>query len=69
MSSEALRTLVLIVAIAVLSPFVSDLVRRWVRLPGVVIEITLGIVIHKVHRSTHHHTRGCCPKVLCGTFA
>jgi Kef-type K+ transport system membrane component KefB len=45
MSSEALRTLVLIVAIAVMSPFVSDLVRRWVRLPGVVIEIALGMVI------------------------
>ncbi len=45
MSSEALRTLVLIVAIAALSPVVSDLVRRWVRLPGVVIEIGLGMLI------------------------
>jgi Kef-type K+ transport system membrane component KefB len=45
MSSEALRTLVLIVSIAVLSPFISDLAKRWTRIPGVVIEIALGMVI------------------------
>jgi Kef-type K+ transport system membrane component KefB len=42
---EALRTLVLIVSIATLSPFLSDIAKRWTRLPGVVIEIGLGIVI------------------------
>ena len=45
MESEALRTLVLIVSIAVLSPFISDLAKRWTRIPGVVIEIALGMVI------------------------
>ena len=45
MSSEALRTLVLIVAIAVLSPFAADVVRRWIRIPGVVIEIVCGMLI------------------------
>jgi Kef-type K+ transport system membrane component KefB len=45
MEPEALRTLVLIVSIATLSPFLSDLAKRWTRLPGVVIEIALGIVI------------------------
>jgi Kef-type K+ transport system membrane component KefB len=45
MSSEALRTLVLIVSIAALSPFISDLAKRWTRIPGVVIEIGLGMVI------------------------
>lgn len=45
MSSEALRTLVLIVSIAVMSPFIADVVRRWIRLPGVVIEIGLGMLI------------------------
>ena len=45
MSSEALRTLVLIVAIAVLSPFAADVVRRWIRIPGVVIEIACGMLI------------------------
>jgi Kef-type K+ transport system membrane component KefB len=42
---EALRTLVLIVSIAVLSPFISDIAKRWTRIPGVVIEIGLGMVI------------------------
>ena len=45
MHADALRTLVLIVAIAVISPFVSDVARRWTRLPGVVVEIVLGIII------------------------
>jgi Kef-type K+ transport system membrane component KefB len=45
MSPEALRTLVLIVSIAVMSPFLADVVRRWIRLPGVVIEIALGMII------------------------
>lgn len=45
MESDALRTLVLIVSIAVLSPFISDLAKRWTRIPGVVIEIALGMVI------------------------
>jgi Kef-type K+ transport system membrane component KefB len=42
---EALRTLVLIVSIATLSPFISDIAKRWTRLPGVVVEIALGMVI------------------------
>ena len=45
MDTEALRTLVLITGIAVLSPFISDVAKRWTRLPGVVIEIGLGILI------------------------
>ncbi len=45
MEPEALRTLVLIVSIATLSPFLSDIAKRWTRIPGVVIEIGLGIVI------------------------
>jgi Kef-type K+ transport system membrane component KefB len=45
METAALRTLVLIVAIAALSPFISDLARRYTRLPGVVVEIVLGIII------------------------
>jgi Kef-type K+ transport system membrane component KefB len=40
-----LQTLVLVVAVAALSPFISDLSRRWTRLPGVVVEIMLGIII------------------------
>ena len=38
-------TLVLVVAIAAVSPFVSDVTGRWTRLPGVVVEILLGIVV------------------------
>jgi Kef-type K+ transport system membrane component KefB len=45
MDTEALRALVLITGIAVLSPFISDVAKRWTRLPGVVIEIGLGILI------------------------
>ena len=45
MSSSVLKTLVLVVGIAALSPFISDLAKRWTRLPGVVVEILLGIVI------------------------
>ncbi|MET0909829.1 MAG: cation:proton antiporter [Ilumatobacteraceae bacterium] len=45
MEPEALRTLVLIVSIATLSPFLSDIAKRWTRIPGVVIEIGLGIII------------------------
>ena len=42
---DSLRTLVLISLIAALSPLLADAAGRWVRLPGVVIEIVLGIVI------------------------
>jgi len=42
---EALRSLVLIVLIAAISPLVADIARRWTRLPGVVVEILLGIAI------------------------
>ncbi len=45
MRPEELRTLVLIVSIATRRPFMSDVAKRWTRLPGVVIEIALGIVI------------------------
>ncbi len=45
METEALRALVLIIGIAVLSPFISDVVKRWTRLPSVVVEIGLGILI------------------------
>jgi len=44
-TSQATTTLLLIVAIATMSPFLSDLAKRWMRLPGVVIEIALGIII------------------------
>lgn len=40
-----MRTLVLICAIAALSPFLADLARRFLRLPGVVVEIGLGIAV------------------------
>lgn len=40
-----MRSLVLIAAIAALSPVLSDLARRWTRLPGVVVEILCGILI------------------------
>ena len=45
MEPEVLQTLVLVVSIAALSPFISDLSKRWTRLPGVVVEIILGIII------------------------
>lgn len=45
MQPEVLQTLVLVVTIAALSPFISDLSKRWTRLPGVVVEIILGIII------------------------
>src|SRR5262245_11959280 len=45
MQPEELRTLVLIATIAAMSPLISDVAARWVRLPGVVIEIGLGIVV------------------------
>ena len=35
----------LVVTIAALSPFISDMAQRWTRLPGVVVEIILGIII------------------------
>ena len=40
-----MRTLVLICAVAALSPFLADLARRFLRVPGVVVEIALGIAI------------------------
>ena len=45
MQPEVLQTLVLVVTIAALSPFISDASKRWLRLPGVVVEILLGIII------------------------
>jgi Kef-type K+ transport system membrane component KefB len=42
---EALRTLVLIAGVAVLGPFLADGLRRWVRIPAVVVEIAIGIVL------------------------
>ncbi len=45
MQPEVLQTLVLVVTIAALSPFISDTSKRWLRLPGVVVEILLGIII------------------------
>jgi Kef-type K+ transport system membrane component KefB len=45
MTPQELRTLVLIAVIAALSPIISDVAARWVRLPGVVVEIGLGIVV------------------------
>lgn len=45
MQIDALRTLVLIATIAALSPFISDIARRYLGVPGVVVEIVLGIVI------------------------
>lgn len=45
MSDNTVQTLLVLVTIAALSPFVSDVARRWTRLPGVVVEIVLGIVV------------------------
>ncbi len=45
MDAESLQTLVLILSIATLSPFISDVAMRWARIPGVVIEIGLGIIL------------------------
>lgn len=45
MHAAALRTLALIATIAVLSPFIADVARRYTRVPGVVVEIVLGIII------------------------
>lgn len=45
MNSDTVQTLLLVVAVAAISPLVADLVRRFVRLPGVVVEIVLGIII------------------------
>lgn len=45
MHDHTVQTLLLVVAVAALSPLVADFVRRFVRLPGVVVEIALGIVI------------------------
>jgi Kef-type K+ transport system membrane component KefB len=42
---EALRTLVLIAGVAVLGPFIADGLRRWVRIPAVVVEIAVGILL------------------------
>jgi Kef-type K+ transport system membrane component KefB len=42
---DTITTLLLVVVVAALSPLVADLVRRFVRLPGVVVEIVLGIII------------------------
>jgi Kef-type K+ transport system membrane component KefB len=42
---EELRTLLLISAIAVASPFIADVAKRWTRLPAVVVEIALGVLI------------------------
>jgi Kef-type K+ transport system membrane component KefB len=44
-NEDTLRTLMLVVTIAAMSPFISDLAQRWTRLPGVVVEIVLGIII------------------------
>ena len=45
MHGDTITTLLLVVVVAALSPLVADLVRRFVRLPGVVVEIVLGIII------------------------
>lgn len=45
MSGETLQTLLVVVVIAALSPLVSDVARRFTRLPGVVVEIALGIIV------------------------
>ena len=42
MSAEALRSLVLIVSIGAMSPFIADIAKRWTRVPGVVVEIVGG---------------------------
>lgn len=42
---ETATTLFLIMAIAVLSPVLSSFLKRWVRIPPLVFEIVLGIVI------------------------
>ncbi|MEY4173374.1 MAG: hypothetical protein RI900_539 [Actinomycetota bacterium] len=45
MHGDTITTLLLVVVVAAVSPLVADFVRRLVRLPGVVIEIVLGIII------------------------
>lgn len=42
---ETATTLFLIMAIAVLSPVLSSFLKRWIRIPALVFEIVLGIVI------------------------
>ncbi|MDN5854291.1 MAG: cation:proton antiporter [Actinomycetia bacterium] len=45
MSLESLAMLVVILAVAVLAPFVADHLARWVTVPTVVVEILLGICV------------------------
>ncbi|MEY4175258.1 MAG: hypothetical protein RI900_2423 [Actinomycetota bacterium] len=45
MHDKTIQTLLLVLAVAALSPFISDFAKRFTRLPGVVVEIALGIVI------------------------
>jgi Kef-type K+ transport system membrane component KefB len=45
MHPTVLRALLIVVSIGALSPFIADIARRWTRLPGVVVEIALGIVV------------------------
>ena len=42
---ETATTLFLIMAIAVISPVLSSILKRWIRIPALVFEIVLGIVI------------------------
>lgn len=45
MHGEVVQTLLLVVSVAALSPIIADALKRFVRLPGVVIEIVFGIII------------------------
>ena len=50
MTPEERNALVIILAAAVLAPLLSDRLAKWVRLPGIVLEIALGILIGKSTR-------------------
>jgi Kef-type K+ transport system membrane component KefB len=45
MTEETVAALVVIVAVAVIAPFVADRVRTWIAIPVVVTEILLGILV------------------------
>ena len=45
MTPEERNALVIILAAGVLAPLLSDRLAKWVRLPGIVLEIALGILI------------------------
>ena len=45
MPHQTMNTLAVVFAVVALTPVVVDLLRRWVAIPSVVLEIALGIVV------------------------